>query len=76
MCFFPYDCNGTTSERLWFLISNLSFTLANKTLPLSVFITTAGTPPPPDGGTVPGFTVLSLIATITVGIIIIIGKKK
>ena len=37
---------------------------------------TPGTPPPPDGGTVPGFTILSLIAAITAGIMIIIGGKK
>ena len=33
-------------------------------------------PPNPNGGTIPGFSIISLIAAITIGIILIAGKKK
>ena len=37
---------------------------------------TPGTPSSPNGGNIPGFSIISLIAVLTVGIILIIGKKK
>ena len=37
---------------------------------------TPGTPSSPGDGTIPGFSIISLIAAITIGIILIIRKKK
>ena len=36
---------------------------------------TAGTPPTPNGGGIPGFSIISIIAAITIGIYIVIRKK-
>ena len=36
---------------------------------------TAGTPPTPNGGGIPGFSIISIIAAITIGVFIVIRKK-
>jgi len=36
---------------------------------------TAGTPPTPNGGGIPGFSIISIIAAISIGICIVIRKK-
>ena len=36
---------------------------------------TAGTPPTPNGGGIPGFSIISIIAALSIGILIVIRKK-